>query len=82
MGHVLLMRTIAMAKTVCERMQGPGRRPVWHDSYTIDGIPIEQPLTLTITAYDVSDDGNFPIGAQPLLMFSHLKKSYSSCVEA
>ena len=49
---------------VCDGMKGPGRRPVWHDSYTIDGVPLEQPLTLTITAYDVSNTGNTPIGAQ------------------
>ena len=47
----------------CECMQGPGKRPAWHDSYTIHGIPLEEPLVLAITAYDVYDNGNQPIGA-------------------
>ena len=44
-------------------MQGPGRRPAWHDSYTIDGVPLEQPLILTLTAFDVYDNGNKQLGA-------------------
>ena len=58
---VFIPRAVVYLPVKC--MQGPGRRPAWHDSYTIDGVPLEQPLILTLTAYDVYDNGNKQLGA-------------------
>lgn len=44
-------------------MQAPGRQPVWHDAYTLEGIPLDAQPLLSATVFDVGPERNEPIGA-------------------
>jgi hypothetical protein len=44
-------------------MQAPGRQPVWHDAYTLEGVPLDALPLLSATVFDVGPERSEPIGS-------------------